>query len=213
MAVIYHYRVTKYDPALRDGTGAIFRDDWTAISDIGKTFAGVRLTLPTYLEVEAHHLVALASFMEESDTSRVRAEGVENSFGTFRVSEGAELSRSRRSRSSVRCFGREAGVASGTMIASTSRSAGTTTSTSEPTRAASDRWQWRRREGCSSTTWTPTRGSTTTDPHWRAELGRAQARADRVSLLLPPLLLERRAARRRKAGAPRPLRPVHWGRR
>lgn len=92
MAVIYHYRVTKYDPALRDGTGAIFRDDWTAISDIGKTFAGVRLTLPTYLEVEAHHLVALASFMEESDTSRVRAEGVENSFGTFRVSEGAELS-------------------------------------------------------------------------------------------------------------------------
>jgi hypothetical protein len=89
---LHHYRVTKYDSALRDADGFYTGDDWISISDIGNTFAGVRLTLPTYLEVEARHLVVLASFMEESDTSMVTAQGVENPFDKFRVSEGAELS-------------------------------------------------------------------------------------------------------------------------
>lgn len=91
MAVIYHYRVTKYDPALRDNSGAYTGNDWTMFGQIGETFDEVRLTLPTYLEVEGRHLVVLASFIDESNTSSVTAEGVENAAGTFRVSEGAEL--------------------------------------------------------------------------------------------------------------------------
>jgi hypothetical protein len=55
-------------------------------------FRGERLTLSTYLDVEARHLAVLALFLEESGTSRVVAEGVEDRFGTFRVSEGSELS-------------------------------------------------------------------------------------------------------------------------
>ena len=90
--VLHHYRVTKYDPALRDASGAYTGDDWTSISHIGRAFGGERLTLSTYLDVEARHLAVVASFLEESGTSSVVAEGVEDSLDTFRVSEGAELS-------------------------------------------------------------------------------------------------------------------------
>jgi len=64
-----HYRVTKYDPVLRDASGAYTGDDWIMFEQIGQTFDGVPLTLATYLDVEARHLVALASVLEESGTS------------------------------------------------------------------------------------------------------------------------------------------------
>jgi hypothetical protein len=92
MAVQHHYRLTKYDPTLRDETGAYTGDDWTTFADIGQTFRGEPLTLATYLDVEVRHLVVLASFLEESGTTRVVAEGVEASSDAFRVSEGMELS-------------------------------------------------------------------------------------------------------------------------
>jgi len=89
---LHCYRVTKYDPALRNESGAYTGDDWTMFSQIGEAFGGVRLTRATYLEVEAQHLVAVASFLEESGTSSVTAEDVVNSDNASRVSEGAELS-------------------------------------------------------------------------------------------------------------------------
>ena len=92
MPVLHQYRVTKYDPALRDERGAYTGNDWTMFDQIGETFGDARLTLSTYLDVEARHLVAMASFLEESGTSIVMAEGVENHNQTFRVSEGARLS-------------------------------------------------------------------------------------------------------------------------
>jgi hypothetical protein len=88
---LHQYRLTKYDPALRDERGAFTGDDWTAITDIGDTFAGVRLTLPTYLEVEGKHLASLASFIDESSTEKLVADGVENAEGGFRVHDGDEL--------------------------------------------------------------------------------------------------------------------------
>ena len=44
-----HYRVTKYDPVLRDASGAYTGDDWIMFEQIGQTFDGVPLTLATYL--------------------------------------------------------------------------------------------------------------------------------------------------------------------
>jgi len=92
VATSHHYRITKYDPALRDERGAFTGDDWTMFSEIGETFGGTRLTLSTYLDIEARHLVALASFLEESGTSSVTAEAVENHANSFRVGEGDRLS-------------------------------------------------------------------------------------------------------------------------
>lgn len=90
--VLHHYRVTKYDPPLRDETGAYTGDDWSMFKEVGEMFDGVRLTLSTYLDVEARHLVALASFFDESGTSKVVAKDVEDGGGTFRVREGDQLS-------------------------------------------------------------------------------------------------------------------------
>jgi hypothetical protein len=94
MAALHHYRVTKYDPALRDNAGR-FPDDlpssWTRFGDIGNVFGGARLTLPNYLDTEANYLVAVASFIEESGIAKLVAYGVENTDGGFRVHEGQEL--------------------------------------------------------------------------------------------------------------------------
>lgn len=89
---MHQYRITKYDPRFRDKSGAYTRDEWTEFTDIGEIFGGVRLTLPTYLDVEANYLVAVASFLEESGTVTIRAEGVENANRSFRVTEGDVLS-------------------------------------------------------------------------------------------------------------------------
>jgi hypothetical protein len=61
-------------------------------AQIGETFAGARLALPEYLDVEARHLVVLASFLEESGTTRLVAVGVEDAASTFHIVEGAKLS-------------------------------------------------------------------------------------------------------------------------
>jgi len=34
------YRVTKYDPAWRDASGAYIVDEWTSVTDIGRAFGG-----------------------------------------------------------------------------------------------------------------------------------------------------------------------------
>jgi hypothetical protein len=88
----YAYRVTKYDSTLRDERGAFTGDDWAAISDIGETFGGTRLSLAEYLAVEARHLVAVASFVEESGVSSLIAQGVENAGVDFPLREGMRLS-------------------------------------------------------------------------------------------------------------------------
>jgi hypothetical protein len=86
------YRLTKYDPSLRDSTGAFTGDDWTSVSDIGETFDGVRLTLPAYLDIEARHLQVIASFLEESAVTAVTAQGVDNAKGQGPIKVGQTFS-------------------------------------------------------------------------------------------------------------------------
>ena len=42
------YRVTKYNPASRDASGAYVADGWTSVTDIGGAFGGVVLTENEY---------------------------------------------------------------------------------------------------------------------------------------------------------------------
>lgn len=62
----HHYRITKYDPALRRGRGAFGGEDWISVSEIGEEFGGRRLTTSDYLAVEAAHLVTATAFAEEA---------------------------------------------------------------------------------------------------------------------------------------------------
>jgi hypothetical protein len=74
--ISYHYRITKYQPALRDEHGAFRGDDWTSVSDIGAAFNDRKLTTSEYLAVEAAHLVAVTAFAEESGVDSLRVEAL-----------------------------------------------------------------------------------------------------------------------------------------
>lgn len=56
------WRLTKYDPARRDARGAFLGDDWTSISDIGRTFDGRVLTPEAYARVEQAHVDTVLAF-------------------------------------------------------------------------------------------------------------------------------------------------------
>lgn len=66
------YRICKYDPAFRDERGFYQRDEWTSISDIGRSFGGVVLDVQTYLAMENAYVGALREFMADAGVSSLR---------------------------------------------------------------------------------------------------------------------------------------------
>ena len=56
------YRITKYDPAFRDN-GIYTRDEWTSISDVGKTYNGVPFSMDEYVKVESNYIACVKSIM------------------------------------------------------------------------------------------------------------------------------------------------------
>ena len=75
---VFEYRVTKYDPAHRDAGGLYTLDDWTSVSDIGKTFDGVVLTEPEYQRREDAYVAAAEAFMSEVGVSSLTVCELEN---------------------------------------------------------------------------------------------------------------------------------------
>jgi len=71
------YRITKYNPALRDEKGAYPRDEWTCFSEIGKTFKGKFFTKKDYLKVEAAYIDAALKLIEADGASGLRACDIE----------------------------------------------------------------------------------------------------------------------------------------
>lgn len=61
---MYKYRVTKYNPSFRDDEGLYLKEDWTAISDIGKTFDGEKLTAESYKKTEDSYIKAIHLIMD-----------------------------------------------------------------------------------------------------------------------------------------------------
>ncbi len=72
-----HYRVTKYDPARRDISGAYPVDDWTSRSEIGQSFGGVALTEERYVSVEDAYLASAAAFLKEAGVCKLAVVGLE----------------------------------------------------------------------------------------------------------------------------------------
>jgi hypothetical protein len=72
------YRVTKYDPSLRNGNGAFTKDEWTSHSDIERVFNGVALSEAEYLSVEAAYLFAVEAFLHEAKVEMLQLRGLEN---------------------------------------------------------------------------------------------------------------------------------------
>jgi len=87
------YRVTKYSPAFRDGTGAYTLAEWTSFSDIGCTFNGSLLSEAEYLQVENAYIISALEFLRESKVSSLVVRGLENHRGALLTfGEGSSLS-------------------------------------------------------------------------------------------------------------------------
>ena len=77
-SVLFEYRVTKYDPALRDGRGAYIADEWTSVTDIDRAFGGVVLTDAEYRRVENAYIKSAIAFLREGGLSSLTVAGLEN---------------------------------------------------------------------------------------------------------------------------------------
>lgn len=72
------YRVTKYNPAFRDESGAYTKAEWTSFKDIGETFSDVLLTSGEYERVEDAYVQVALSFLRESGLFSMRVAGLES---------------------------------------------------------------------------------------------------------------------------------------
>jgi hypothetical protein len=71
------WRLSKYDPALRDEQGRFTGQDWTSVSDIGRVFGGRLVTAEAYLAVEDAHVEACLALHEEAGAPPLFARDVE----------------------------------------------------------------------------------------------------------------------------------------
>jgi hypothetical protein len=74
----YHYRVTKYNPALRLADGTFQEKQWTSFSDVGRVFNGEKLTEEEYLRVEEAYLYAIEALLREAKVEHLVVRGLEN---------------------------------------------------------------------------------------------------------------------------------------
>jgi hypothetical protein len=56
------FRVSRYDPALRDREGRFTGSAWTSATDIGRVFDGKQLTVTDYREAEDRYVRAVLAF-------------------------------------------------------------------------------------------------------------------------------------------------------
>jgi len=75
---VHEYRVAKYNPEIRDQSGAYTKVEWTFFRQIGQTFSGVLLTSDEYERVEEAYIQAALSFLRESGLLSMRVAGLEN---------------------------------------------------------------------------------------------------------------------------------------
>ena len=75
---MHQYRVTKYNPALRNSSGAFAADEWISFGDIGRTFAGVKLTREEYERVEGAYVRVALAFLREADLTSLSVVELKN---------------------------------------------------------------------------------------------------------------------------------------
>lgn len=79
---MYCYRMTKYDPKYRNSEGNYTKDEWTAISDIGKVYNNKKFTLSDYLFIEEKYCEAVKSMMDEVNVDTLKIEELEKNYYT-----------------------------------------------------------------------------------------------------------------------------------
>ena len=65
-ALPYTWRISKYDPALRNAQGYYLADDWTFFAQVGQSFNGRQLTYKDYVSVESAYVRSAMLFLADA---------------------------------------------------------------------------------------------------------------------------------------------------
>jgi len=74
---MFGWRITKYDTACRNAAGAYLNDEWTSVSDIGKSFDGKSLTVEEYRTVEDAYVSTALRFLSEANLNCLHVTSLE----------------------------------------------------------------------------------------------------------------------------------------
>lgn len=74
------YNISKYNPEFKDNYGRYLKEDWTAISDIGKVFDGKVLSPEDYLEMENNYIKAVYKIINFYNLKNLKVQDVRKSF-------------------------------------------------------------------------------------------------------------------------------------
>ena len=78
----YEFRITKYNPRLRNKSGHYLIDEWTEYSDIGKSFNGIILTMNEYRNFENRYINSAIMMLTEAGIDEMIVENLENNKGS-----------------------------------------------------------------------------------------------------------------------------------
>lgn len=79
------YRISKYNPSLRNENGRYLNDEWTSYSDIGKTFYNKVFTKDDYLFFENKYCDTVLSVLEYLNIKSVTIENLEIYFSKYKI--------------------------------------------------------------------------------------------------------------------------------
>ena len=92
---LHEYRITKYDPRLRDEKGMFKAEDWTSFKDIGREFGGIKLTEEEYERIEKAYVRTAVELLNQAGIESLTIRGLENSTGykdpDLKIQEGREV--------------------------------------------------------------------------------------------------------------------------
>lgn len=89
-ALLHSYRISKYDPKYRVD-GIYTRDEWTSMSDIGRTYNGQVVTRDEYDRVETAYLSVVKKLCLLLDIDEIQLTGLEDYFNNCTHCNGAIL--------------------------------------------------------------------------------------------------------------------------
>lgn len=71
------YRITKYNPRLRDKSGTYLANEWTGVSDLGREYAEGRFGVQEYLQVEDAYVSCTQLLWTRAGKVAVHVSGLE----------------------------------------------------------------------------------------------------------------------------------------
>lgn len=74
------YNISKYNPEFKDNQGRYLKEDWTAISDIGKVYNGKIFSSEDYLKMEDNYIKAIYKILNFHNLKTLKVDDVRKSF-------------------------------------------------------------------------------------------------------------------------------------